>query len=74
MVDPTSDLGEDVDEESAPECDACGERIVRDPDHRVVTWVEEGRIQQRHFCDDDCKASWDRDERPPEAGGAGEGT
>jgi hypothetical protein len=58
MVDPTSDLGEDVDEESAPRCAACGDAIVREPTHRVVTWIEDGSIRQRHFCDDDCKAEY----------------
>ena len=59
MVDPTSDLGEDVDEESAPTCAACGEKILGGPGHRVVTWVEDGRARHRDFCDDDCKAAWD---------------
>ena len=69
MVDPTSDLGEDVDEESAPECDACGDRIIRKPHHRVVTWVADGRARHRHFCDDACRSAWDADDRPGEAGG-----
>ena len=72
MVDPTSDLGEDVDEESAPACDTCGDRIVNESDHRVVTWVEDGGAEHRHFCDDDCEAAWDRGERPREAGPAGD--
>lgn len=54
MVDPTSDLGEDVTEENAPRCATCGEPIVKDPDHRVVTWIEDGRVQARHFCDTGC--------------------
>ena len=74
MVDPISDLGEDVDEESAPECDACGEQILNESDHRVVTWVEDDRVQHRHFCDDECEAAWDREERPSEAGGVGGAT
>lgn len=60
MVDPTSDLGEDVDEETAPACATCGEKIVRQPSHRVVTWVDdEGMVQHRHFCDDECKAAFE---------------
>jgi endogenous inhibitor of DNA gyrase (YacG/DUF329 family) len=58
MVDPTSDLGEDVDEENAPTCDACGTAIVSDPGHRTVTWIEDGRVRHRHFCSDDCRDEW----------------
>ena len=36
MIDPTSDVGH-VDESEAPTCVVCGERIVNDPRHRVVT-------------------------------------
>jgi hypothetical protein len=60
MVDPTSDLGEDVDEETAPACATCGEKIVRNPGHRVVTWIDDdGIVQHRHFCDDECKAAYE---------------
>ena len=60
MVDPTSDIGEDVDEESAPECTVCGSPIVQEPTHRVVTWVDEdGQIQHRDFCGEECRAAWD---------------
>lgn len=58
MVDPTSDLNEDVDEEEAPRCAACGDPVVG-PDHRVVTWVEEGTARTEHFCDDACRDAWD---------------
>jgi hypothetical protein len=58
MVDPTSDLGEDVDEDTAPECAVCGVAIVQDPNHRVVTWVEDGSSLSRHFCSDDCRTDW----------------
>lgn len=58
MVDPTSDVG-DVDPEEAPRCVTCGEPIVENPAHRVVTWVEDGHAEQRHFCDEDCRARWD---------------
>jgi len=56
MVDPTSDLGEDVDEDDAPECATCGTTIVQSPTHRVVTWVEDGRARHRHFCSAACLA------------------
>lgn len=58
MVDPTSDVGEDVTEETAPECAACGDPIVQEPTHRVVTWVEDGQIHHRHFCDEECRAAF----------------
>lgn len=58
MVDPTSELGEDVDPEEAPRCDTCGDPVVDAPDHRVVTWIEEGSVRSAHFCDDGCRANW----------------
>ena len=57
MEDPTSDVGE-VDPEEASECVVCGDRIVNSPSHRVVTWVEDGDVQHRHFCGDACLADW----------------
>lgn len=63
MVDPTSDLDEDVDESNAPACAVCGTKLVRDPNHRVVTWVADEQIQVRHFCSEDCRAEWDESER-----------
>lgn len=57
MVDPTSDLNEDVDESNAPECAHCGEKIVQSPTHRVVTRVEDGEVRQRHFCSDECRTA-----------------
>lgn len=59
MVDPTSDLGEDVDESNAPECASCGEKIVQQPTHRVLTWIEERHVQYRHFCSDACRAEYE---------------
>ncbi|MFB6074848.1 MAG: hypothetical protein ABEJ89_07545 [Haloarculaceae archaeon] len=59
MVDPTSDHGEDIDEDEAPECSVCGEPILNSPSHRVVTWIEDGEVQAAHFCDDDCRSEWD---------------
>lgn len=61
MVDPTSDVGE-VDESDAPSCTVCGSKIVNSPDHVVVAWIDEGRVQHRDFCDDECRAEW-TDER-----------
>lgn len=61
MVDPTSELGEDVDEESAPACATCGDKIVQERTHRVVTWVDDGAVDAAHFCDDDCRMDWDGD-------------
>lgn len=55
MVDPTSDLGEDPDD--APACESCGEEIVADPEHVVVSWVEDGSVQTRHFCSESCRES-----------------
>lgn len=62
MVDPTSELGENVSEEEAPECATCGSLLFDDPDHRVTTWIEEGQVRTVHFCDDTCRAEWDEDE------------
>ncbi len=59
MVDPTSDLAEDISEEDAPSCDTCGTTILNEPRHRVITWVEDEQVQSAHFCDDDCRMSWD---------------
>ena len=64
MIDPTSDVGH-VDESDAPTCVVCGERIVMDPHHRVVTWIEDGESQVRDFCSDECRDSWLEDEGPP---------
>lgn len=61
MVDPTSDLGENVDEESAPRCATCGEPVLG-VGRRAVTWVDDDRVEYRHFCDEKCRAEWD-DER-----------
>ncbi|MFB6129491.1 MAG: hypothetical protein ABEJ28_01565 [Salinigranum sp.] len=63
MVDPTSDLEEDVDESNAPECATCGAKIIREPTHVVVAWIEGEEVQHRHFCDADCRAGWDDAER-----------
>jgi len=59
MVDPTSDLGEDVSEEDAPTCATCGDSILNYPNHRVITWIEDGEVQSVHFCDESCRMEWD---------------
>jgi hypothetical protein len=59
MVDPTSDLGEDVTEETAPRCAVCEEPIVHRREHRVLTWVADGTVHSRHFCDEECRLAWD---------------
>ncbi|MEF8774904.1 MAG: hypothetical protein V5A43_00175 [Haloarculaceae archaeon] len=59
MVDPTSDLGEDVTEDDAPECATCGDVVVQTADHRVITWIEDDAVETAHFCDDDCRSEWD---------------
>ena len=64
MVDPTSDVGR-VDESDAPSCVVCGEVIVEDPDHRVVTWVEDGEVHVRDFCSAECRETWLEDAGPP---------
>lgn len=60
MVDPTSDLNENIAEEDAPNCETCGTALVNNPDHRVVTWIEDEAAQTAHFCDADCRTNWDR--------------
>lgn len=59
MVDPTSDLGEDVTEEDAPRCGTCGDPIVQSTTHRVITWIDDGVVETAHFCDEDCRIDWD---------------
>jgi hypothetical protein len=57
MVDPTSDLGEAVDEDSAPRCATCGDPAYG-VGRRTMTWVDDGMIERRHFCGDDCREEW----------------
>lgn len=54
MVDPTSDLEEDVSPDDAPRCDVCEEPIVQNSDHVVETWIEDGVVQRRHYCGETC--------------------
>jgi len=61
MVDPTSDHNENVSEADAPTCDSCGTPLVNNPNHRVLTWIEDGAVQSAHFCDEDCRITWDGD-------------
>lgn len=58
MVDPTSDLAEDVAPEDAPRCARCDDPVVG-PGRRVRSWIEDGRVERRHFCDEECLAAWD---------------
>ncbi|ATW88990.1 hypothetical protein halTADL_2243 [Halohasta litchfieldiae] len=58
MVDPTSDIGEDVTEENAPECEQCSSKIIQSTSHRVVSEIEDGRAVHHHFCSDDCHDEW----------------
>ncbi|WP_418284656.1 DUF7576 family protein [Halorubrum sp. DTA46] len=62
MVDPTSDLEEDVDEESAPRCDACGKPAFG-AGRRIVTWIDGDEMHKRHFCTQACRDEW-TGERP----------
>lgn len=59
MVDPTSNLGEDVSEADAPRCATCGEPILDAPTHRVITWIENDEVRTAHFCDENCRSGWD---------------
>lgn len=58
MVDPTSDLGEDISEEDAPRCATCSEAIIESPTHRVITWIEDDEVRAMHFCDEHCRQEW----------------
>lgn len=58
MIDPTSDVGEDT-EETAPTCATCGEKIVNEPSHRVLTRIEDGEVKTEHFCDEACLSAFD---------------
>lgn len=60
MVDPTSDLEEDVTEENAPRCAVCDEPIINEPTHRVVTRIEDGAVVTAHFCDPSCRSKWEQ--------------
>lgn len=62
MVDPTSELNEDVSPDDAPACETCGALLVENPDHRVVTWVEDDTVESAHFCDEECRRNWDGSE------------
>lgn len=59
MIDPTSDVGK-VDEDEAPACEVCGDPIIEDSDHRVITWInDDNHVEHRHFCSDDCASAWE---------------
>jgi hypothetical protein len=57
-MDPTSDVGEDT-EERAPTCATCGEKIIDEPTHRVLTSIEDETVKTDHFCDEDCLAAFE---------------
>jgi hypothetical protein len=59
MVDPTSDLNEDIAAEDAPTCQTCGSVLTDHPEHRVITWVEDDQVHSAHFCNDSCRMDWD---------------
>ncbi len=58
MVDPTSDLNEDVAEDDAPTCAVCGDALVQNPDHRVITRVTDGEVETTHFCSEAHRDEW----------------
>ena len=58
MVDPTSNLDENVSAKDAPACATCGAALVDHPDHRIVTWIADGEVQTAYFCDEGCRADW----------------
>jgi len=58
MVDPTSDLNENISPEDAPVCETCHEVLTNSPNHRVITWIEDDAVQTAHFCDEDCRMDW----------------
>ena len=60
MIDPTSDVGEDT-AESAPTCATCGEQILNEPTHRVLTHIEDDTVKTAHFCDEECLAAFEED-------------
>jgi hypothetical protein len=57
-VDPTSDIGEDVDEADAPTCAVTGEAIVEEESHRVLSWVADGQVEQIHFSAPEHRDAW----------------
>lgn len=57
MVDPTSDINENVDEEDAPRCAVC-ENPVIGSGHRVITRIEDGEVATTHFCSPECRSEW----------------
>lgn len=58
MVDPTSDHNEDIDADDAPDCETCGATLTDAPNHRVITWIDDGAVETAHFCDDACRSKW----------------
>ncbi|WP_323190909.1 hypothetical protein [Halostella sp. PRR32] len=58
MVDPTSDLGEAVSADDAPNCANCGESTVPAADRRVHTTIVDGAVDRRQFCSEACLDEW----------------
>jgi YHS domain-containing protein len=58
MVDPTSDVGEDT-EGSTPTCATCGEKIINEPSHRVLTHIEDTGVTTVHFCNEECLSAFE---------------
>lgn len=58
MVDPTSDLNENISPEDAPSCETCQTVLTNAPNHRVITWIEDGAVQTAHFCNERCRMDW----------------
>lgn len=57
MVDPTSDINEDVDEKDAPRCAVCDDP-AHGAGHRVITRIEDGAVETTHFCSPECRSEW----------------
>lgn len=58
MIDPTSNVGETT-AETAPTCATCGEKIIDEPTHRVLTSIEDGQVKTDHFCDEGCLSAFE---------------
>lgn len=46
------------DADGTPTCAACGDPVASKETRRVVTWVADGSVEYRHFCDDACRDRW----------------
>jgi hypothetical protein len=57
-VDPTSEIGEDVEEADAPLCAVTGDPIVEEETHRVLSWIDDGTVQRLHFSSPRHREEW----------------